>query len=107
MPGHDAGESGDAEASFVEADEAARAHWKHRGIDQHRKRKIVALTLGPFLLGKTDPALRCILEHGELDRYADLWGGQPDSGSSLHGCSHLVDEPMELTRTKDRGVDQF
>lgn len=107
MPGHDACQTGDAQAALVEADLIAIFDGRDRGVDQYGKWQSAALTVGALVLGEMAPTFGPILEDRKLERNTDLWCSEPYSGSGLHGRPHPLNELLQLQRVKSGGVERL
>ena len=72
VAGHDAGNTGDAQAAFVEADLTEILDRRHCGIDQYQEGERVALTIGALVFGEVAPTFGSILENRQLKWHTDL-----------------------------------
>ena len=93
--GDDGGETGEAEAAFVEIFHFV-ARVDDHGIDDDVKRDGAALAFGEIVRGIAFQQVFAVFDHGELQGLADLRGGETDAGRFTHGVAHIVNEALDF-----------
>ncbi len=93
--GHDGGKTGEAEAAFVEIFLFVAGVSDH-GIDDDVKRDGAAFAFGEVGRGVAFQQVFAVFNHGELQRLADLRGGEADAGRVSHSVAHIADEALNF-----------
>ena len=94
MSGHDPGKPGNAQTSFVEANQVVTTNRLQCGVHQDGEWHRISFPCRSIFLAQLSPSLRAVLENGELERHSDLGGGETDPRCCLHGRPHLHDETL-------------